>query len=227
MSLNHSPAIVTDGLVLCLDAGNSRSYPKSGTTWTDLKGSNNGTLLNSPTFSSSNRGEIVFDFTDDQVNLGISPTDILADGSATTISAWFKTGYVSGYGMILGNNGGASRFFVTVYNSTGSSDNPLAIYWGIGSGFGGSSTIVSTGVWYNYVVTYDQSVVKAYLNATQTESEALSSGQSYGGTLRVGGWSDSNLLIMNGSISALSIYNRALTADEVRQNYEATVGRYT
>ena len=72
MSLNHSPAIVTDGLVLCLDAGNSRSYPKSGTTWTDLKGSNNGTLLNSPTFSSSNRGEIVFDFTDDQVNLGIS-----------------------------------------------------------------------------------------------------------------------------------------------------------
>jgi hypothetical protein len=51
MSLIHSPRIVTDGLVLCLDAGNPKSYTGSGTTWTDLSGNgNNGTLTNSPTY---------------------------------------------------------------------------------------------------------------------------------------------------------------------------------
>ena len=59
--LTHSPRIITDGLVLCLDAANKQSYPGSGTVWTDLAGSNNGTLTNGPTFSSANGGSIVFD----------------------------------------------------------------------------------------------------------------------------------------------------------------------
>ena len=63
MSLNHSPAIVTDGLVLCLDAANIRSYPKTGTTWSDLAGTNNGALTNGPTFDAGNGGSIVFDGT--------------------------------------------------------------------------------------------------------------------------------------------------------------------
>ncbi len=69
MGLIHSPSIVTDGLVLCLDAANSRSYPGTGATWTDLKGGNNGTLENGPTFDAANGGSIVFDGTDDIVNV--------------------------------------------------------------------------------------------------------------------------------------------------------------
>ena len=61
MSLSHSPKIVTDGLVLCLDAANPRSYPKSGTTWSDLTSTNTVTLVNDPNFDSNNRGSIVFD----------------------------------------------------------------------------------------------------------------------------------------------------------------------
>ena len=64
---NNAP-IVTDGLVFYVDAGNSNSYPGSGTTWTDLAGSNDGTLTNGPTFDSGNGGSIVFDGTDDYVN---------------------------------------------------------------------------------------------------------------------------------------------------------------
>ena len=60
MSLNHSPSIVTDGLVLCLDTANKRSYPGTGTAWTDIAGGNNGILENGPTFDSSNAGNIVF-----------------------------------------------------------------------------------------------------------------------------------------------------------------------
>ena len=64
------PYIVTDGLTLAVDAGSTRSYPGIGTTWTDLVGSNNGALENSPTFDSGNGGSIVFDGTDDYVRFG-------------------------------------------------------------------------------------------------------------------------------------------------------------
>ena len=69
MSLSRGPKIVTNGLVLYLDAANKKSYPGSGTTWTDLSGNNNtGTLTNGPTFDSNNGGSIVFDGTNDYVS---------------------------------------------------------------------------------------------------------------------------------------------------------------
>ena len=61
MGLSHSPNIVTDGLVLCLDAANPRSYPGSGTSWLDLSGQGNNGTLNGPTFSNDNSGFLVFD----------------------------------------------------------------------------------------------------------------------------------------------------------------------
>ena len=67
MAFNYSPKIVTDGLVFAVDAANKKSYPGSGTTWTDLAGSNDGTLTNGPTFDSGDGGSIVFDGTDDYV----------------------------------------------------------------------------------------------------------------------------------------------------------------
>ena len=84
MGLIHSPRIVTDGLVLYLDAANNRSYPGTGTTWSDLVGSNNGTLNNGPTFSGANGGSIVFDGSDDYINMG----DILSAPSSLSIFSW-------------------------------------------------------------------------------------------------------------------------------------------
>ncbi|MEK9696312.1 MAG: hypothetical protein VW270_11135, partial [Candidatus Poseidoniales archaeon] len=76
MGIHYNPKIVTDDLVLCYDAANNRSYPKTGTTWTDLAGSNDGTLTNGPTFDTTNGGSIVFDGTNDRVAipLGSLPT---------------------------------------------------------------------------------------------------------------------------------------------------------
>ena len=68
MALHHSPRIVTNGLVLCLDAGSRKSYGGTGNVWRDLAGSNNGTLTNGPTFSSANGGSIAFDGTNDYVS---------------------------------------------------------------------------------------------------------------------------------------------------------------
>ena len=73
MGVFAGPEVVEDGLVLALDAGNTKSYPGSGTTWTDLSGNgNNGTLTNGPTYSSSNGGSIVFDGVNDFVDISNS-----------------------------------------------------------------------------------------------------------------------------------------------------------
>ena len=86
MACNSGPDIIEDGLVLCLDAANINSYPKSGTTWSDLKGSNDGTLTNGPTFSSANGGCIVFDGSNDYVN-GFRP---VSGTPNVTYSCWMS-----------------------------------------------------------------------------------------------------------------------------------------
>ena len=70
MGLSHSPSIITQNLVLCLDAANSKSYPGSGTTWYNLiPGGVNGTLTNGPTYSSANGGVIALDGVNDYISL--------------------------------------------------------------------------------------------------------------------------------------------------------------
>ena len=71
MAFNRGPKIVTQGLVLALDAASNNSYPGSGTTWKDLSGNNNtGTLVNGPTFSSANGGTFILDGSNDYINAG-------------------------------------------------------------------------------------------------------------------------------------------------------------
>ena len=79
--------IVTDGLVLCLDAADRNSYVSGSSTWRDVAGSNNGTLTNGPTFSSANGGSLVFDGVDDSV---ISPPPVVGS-TGITIIIWFKS----------------------------------------------------------------------------------------------------------------------------------------
>ena len=88
MATKYSPKTVTNGLVLSLDAANTKSYPKSGTTWTDLSGnSNNGTLTNGPTFSAVNGGCIVFDGVDDYVDVSDAST---LNSNTQTINIWYN-----------------------------------------------------------------------------------------------------------------------------------------
>jgi len=103
MAVGYNPRIVTDGLVLALDAGNTKSYPGSGTTWTDLSGNGNtGTLTNGPTFDSANGGSIVFDGTNDYVQV----TGSITVTSATFIT-WIKRdgNQTSWSGLIHSRNG--------------------------------------------------------------------------------------------------------------------------
>ena len=90
MSFSYSPKVVTDGLVLYLDAANPKSYVSGSTAWNDVsRGGNNGTLTNGPTFNSANGGSIVFDGVNDYVALGNISSLILANNQFT-ISYWLR-----------------------------------------------------------------------------------------------------------------------------------------
>jgi len=223
---NPSRPIVTSGLVLHLDAGNTSSYPGSGTTWTDLSGSgNNGTLTNGPTFGSANGGSIVFDGINDVVSS--FSTQISGTGSKT-ISSWIKINTTSragiagtrsladyGWGFTVNRNGTGNLAF---YDTRGSD---LSVAAGLG-----------TNIWYNVSVTFDDSrIVTLYVNGSQvgissTPFSALNASTFNGVIGNEDEWSSPFYHPFKGNIAQVIIYNRALTAAEVLQNYNSLRPRF-
>jgi hypothetical protein len=220
-----------NGLVLCLDAANPKSYPGSGTTWTDLSGrGNTGTLTNGPTYSSANSGSIVFDGVDDHI-LGTIPSSTFS--GAHSISCWFYRRTVTQWSGLFSNNVGTNSAailtFIDSTNIIGTNQAGVnAAYVGIDLGANHLNK------WIYCVMTVNGSTngstvnVYAYkdgslLTATGSLYWTLSSGSSY----YVGRhYQGSAALIHDGNIPQVSIYNRALSAAEVSQNFNATRGRY-
>ncbi len=219
MSFNNGPTIVTNGLVLALDAGDRNSYVSGSTTWFDLAGTNNGTLTNGPTFNSGSGGSIVFDGTNDGVSTNFNSA--LGD---FTICAWFK-----------GINQGSTRRIVDKNYETGfwlgynGGNHPSSSYWGGGIirasfPYGLYIGPFSENVW-NFISMKRQGTIQTlYANGIDnTVSQSVTSGLLSTDALTIGyGGSQ----YMSGSISIIQIYNRALSASEVLQNYNATKGRF-
>jgi hypothetical protein len=223
----NGPKIVTDGLVLCLDAANRKSYPLSGSTIYDLSGNgNNGTFgpsTSAPTLSGDNGGVLSFDGNDDYVDCGnnlslsfvnnltiqvwcssnISDSGYRSPLMKTTSSAWND-----GFGFY--QQGGNFYFYVNIWNGA----HIVSI----------SKTTFSLT---NFVGTYDGANLKIYengiLRSTGTSFTANVSNSSTNLQVGRGGGSDYE---WNGNIAQVSIYNRALTAQEIQQNYNALKGRY-
>jgi hypothetical protein len=215
---------ITSNLVLNLDAGNYKSYPGTGTTWTDLSQYNsNGTLTNGPTFNSSNGGSIVFDGTNDFVLLK-SGAALLTQTSNITMEVWFyKTGTGLNYRLFYNGNSGANGYgFYTGVCST-----PTTL---LGILFGGvACNVVSTTVainrWYHAVFTNTSvNVNTLYLNGASVSTAT----QTYAAptTETTIGAATSTGNAYNGRIAIAKLYNRALTATEVLQNYNSTKARF-
>jgi hypothetical protein len=213
--------IVTSGLTVNLDAGFTPSYPKSGTSWTDLSFSgNNATLINGPTFNSSNGGSIVFDGVDDIV------TTTYVSTNTYTFSAWFKTNVVSsGYRNIISIPSG-NYVLILLDTST-----PNLGFWAPDSSANGSNLstpTISTNTWYNVVFVREGNNItggyKAYLNGILYGNANTVTWSTTEG-LSVGGRADAPQPL-NGNISQVLIYNRALSSNEITQNFNAQKGRY-
>jgi hypothetical protein len=223
MALLHSPRIVTDGLVLCLDAANRKSYPGSGTVWRDLAGSNNGTLTNGPTFSSANMGSIVFDGSNDYV----ANNNIISD-KPLTISFWSKINATKNQCFYCSRTEigrGISIFGLGL----GGPQNTVRFDTGLDQWTTGYNIPINT--WVNINLLVDSSnktlFVNGVLHSTTPFSSSIvniSTSLFTIGASHINGTTIGNFL--NGTISNYFIYNRALTPTEIQQNYNATKGRF-
>ena len=228
MATVYNPAIVTDGLVLCLDAGNTKSYPGSGTAWNDLSGrSNNGTLTNGPTYSSSNGGSVVFDGTNDFVSV---------TGSITTTEATFLS-WINRNGTQVAWSG---LLFSRSTNVTGinfrSNTHEIGYHWNAEGASGAStydwasSLIIPDAQWCMVCVSVNSTAAIAYLCTSSGISSAtntLSHTSTTINTIRLAhDPAPASSRYYKGNMSTSMLYNRALSAAEVRQNFNALRGRF-
>ena len=223
MAVGYNPKIITDGLVLSLDAGNPKSYPGSGTAWTDTIGGNVGTLTNGPTYSSDNGGYFEFPNSNSYIQLS-SPA--LTTPSTLTVEQWVKITDTSTDSIFLSNfdshnNGIESRF-------DSSSKWSLQIN-GLISNI--SSATVNQDQWYHVVFRFDDSNLgKIFVDGVQIQSLHFGSQTINMSTAStIGAKSHQVSTVQNKfEIGALRVYNnKALTAAEVLQNYNALKGRYS
>jgi hypothetical protein len=207
--------IVTSGLTLLLDAGFTPSYPKSGTSWTDLSFSgNNATLYNGPTFNSSNGGSIVFDGTNDYCLAGLG----LAITGNLTVAAWVRPTSFTNQGNIVAKS--SNQGYRMRFQSTGT-------FWMYANG----NTITSPSAytinnWFHTVGVFSSTGLRMYINGSLVQSNGTAFSPSYSaGSFIVGAFSSTQELFQ-GRIANVSVYNRALSATEVLQNFNSQKARF-
>ena len=231
MSVEGGPDIVTDGLVLHLDAANNRSFVSGSTTWFDLSGNRNtGSLVNGPTYNSANNGTVVFDGTDDYIDCGSSNLFVL--GNNFTLDCWVyptQLGSVDGDELLSLGTGATAPYasYGLEWMNTGkfrfllgnTSDQFLSYL---------SNTTYSPNIWYHVCETYNGATVILYVNAVIENSVSVSTTIKYlANRLTIGSWYYGiGTNSITGRIPVVKLYNRALSAKEIRQNYNASKGRY-
>ncbi len=239
MSVEGGPDIVTNGLVLYLDAANNRSIVSGSNTWFDLsRNSNTGSLINGPTFNSANGGGVVFDGTNDYSVSG----QLSGSFASFTVIAWFYPTSIKNYANVLdcnyaynattGNIGPRLEFNAAgelgwAYSNITNNNNFLYGHVVVASG-------LAVNTWHCAAITYVPNSSTTYYNGMPTGISRVTAGSPTGfiGTmnnLNVGrGFSNvvTSERYFAGRVSSVQIYNRGLSAAEIRQNYHATKGRY-
>ena len=226
MSVHNGPNVIESGLVLCLDAGDPRSYAGIGTVWTDRSGNaNNGTLVNGVGYNSANRGNLIFDGSNDYVDF-FAPNL----GTTTTVEMWCKLGASYSNRMFFGWN--AYDIFCSsghIGYNTGNSD-----CYGVDS-----SVVTALGLvnnWAHYVFEMRSDVPytnnKIYINslsqnlAQKIGNESPTYRNFNNGNGRISGWRLNTSYPIPMNCASFRVYNRALSADEIKQNFEATRSRF-
>jgi hypothetical protein len=225
----NNPPIITNGLILYLDAGSRQSYVSGSTTWRDLSGNlNSGSLTNTPTFNTSNQGILTFNGTNQYISL---PDINAAEGINTlTVSIWKKRNTLSnptaGMGLIS-KYGGTNSWLLYERNSI--TRTQFNIYVGGGttaySAYDDSQSYDLN--WHNIVGIYDGAKVIMYKDGIlQSNSTAITGNITNTATNVLIGTYQSTSDYFNGNIAQTQIYNRALSAQEVAQNYNALKSRF-
>ena len=228
MALIHSPNIVTDDLQLCWDAANTKSYPGSGTTWTDISGKSHNGTVNGATFSTLNGGVWDVDGTNDYIE---SPdADAWYPETNYTAECWFNCDAVGGgwnaiFGQWPNSNVNATNSWILEYVGT-----DLRFYYlnaGVDAVPYKSLGTVSLGAWHHFVFSKAGSTTKMFMDGIQVVDDfdigTMQNGTgvfTIGGNVASAGW-------FNGKIPLIRIYKgKGLTGTEVTQNFNALKGRF-
>ena len=215
MSTIGGANIVSDGLVLCLDAANRKSYVNGSTVWRDLSGNNNtGSLVNGPTFSSANGGSIVFDGVNDYSE------NILPVYSSFTIFIWIYL--ISGVAILSYGNSSSKPILLLDISDI----NNLRVY--VNDYYQTYSGVLAINKW-NCIT------IRTYITPTATREVYINGGFVGSNTYNI----DTNQIGVlrfpvfgqlssfgNHRVSNCIVYNRALSVQEIEQNYEALKSRY-
>ena len=244
MAVGYNPSIVSDGLVFFIDSANTRCYSGSGNTANGLIGGINGTLVNGVGFTSSNNGYFSFDGTNDQ----ISTADInLTSTDKVTVSCWIK---VLNYREVYGSSNIVFEFSSNFNNNIGSfvaafadgspvysSIYPIALGIRGNSGYnlvGYSKTLVNDLSWHHWTCIFDTGIsgnentlyIDGVSRAAISTPLQSDNGGNFGNFKLFIGNRDSSSIPANCNIGQVQIYNRALSQQEILQNFNATRFRY-
>ena len=222
MAFGNGPSIVTNGLVLALDAGDRNSYVSGSTVWRDLSGNNNnGTLTNGPGFDTGSISAISFDGVDDFVTMN-SSTSLTTSTPTLIVTCTTNNGIV----LAKGGNGsywnyGLLSLTSTSFRARNNNNDTL------------SPTFTASTSTYNvYAIVWTGSTMQFYRNGVYGGDNAASYSPSAQNSLflRIGcAWNNNtsqNVEFYSGKIASIQIYNRALSATEILQNYNATKTRF-
>ena len=234
MAQEYGPKVVTDGLVLCLDAADKVSYPGSGTTWTDLVGGVELTKEGSPTWSPNGyfSGGASDRYIQETTSIGIVLT------TQVTLCVWYRktgTGYTSNQRIVevWGGSSASSGHVLNVNSSSGDTE-----MWLNDNGNDTSNRFITTttddtfadNVWHYMVGTYSSPALNLYMNGVlnKTSSAAVTSSLDDINSICVGAYASSDSSYhMDGDIAIVQIYNRAISAAEVLQNFNAHRSRFS
>jgi hypothetical protein len=220
MAFGNGPRIVTDGLVLALDAADKNSYPGSGTTWTDLSTSrNNSSLTNGPTFSSANGGNITFDGTDDSLNFG-SAIDF-ADASPFSAEIILSIPNFNSQTLSrvhwLSSSGGNSMM---IFNATS------FLMWNQAGGINSLSINYNfplNTIFHTIITRNSSNLVSLYVNGSLINTGSRSGQFTWATMARLG---SGTIYCSNFSTFLMRVYNQTLSASQVLQNYNAQKSRF-
>jgi hypothetical protein len=216
--------IVKDGLVLWLDAGKQESFGSDGTVWRDLSGQgSNGTLTNGVGFSVEQGGSLEFDGVNDYVDLTSSSASFDFGTENFSLSCFIKGTGVSGYRCIFWHH--YNPGFTLITNIT----TGVARFWLGGTAVNGNKNILDN-VWHNVIVIRNSNIISIYVDGVLDVSSTSFLGRSAtvsDATAAIGRYTgEFTDYPFDGNISQVSIYNRALSSQEVQQNYNALKRRY-
>ena len=224
MGVQYNPGIVTEGLVLSVDAADKTSYPGSGTTWTDLSGNgNDGTFAGDPTFNSNYGGIIDFDGSGDYITISDS-SDWNIGTSDFAIEMWINSDANGSFALF--NHYESSNVDLRIIHH-----DVLGLLFYVNNTTyptnGQSAVTLTANVWHHIVFTRVASTLKYYLDklVVATQASFTTNIQDYSGALEIGRVEQST--VFDGEIAITRFYvGRGLSEKEVLQNFNAQRGRF-